>query len=89
MTLEASAPSFAAGVGPWAASLGLVGASNVMPLWVRVVGSIGALLFAVVAVRIFMGAALTPLSEPLPFFGYPVLVATLFSWAGGALRGAA
>jgi len=81
MTLEASAPSFGAGVGLWAASLVLVGASGIMPAWVRVVGFIGALLFAVVAVRIFMGAALTPLSKPLPFFAYPLLAATLFGWA--------
>ena len=81
MPLEASAPSFAAGVGLWAASLALVGASNIMPVWLRGVGFIAALLFAVVAVRIFMGAALTPLSEPLPFFAYPFLAATLFGWA--------
>jgi hypothetical protein len=81
MTLEASAPSFAAGVSLWAASLVLVGASNTMPVWLRVVGFVGALLFAVVAVRIFMGAELTPLSEPLPFFAYPLLAATLFGWA--------
>ena len=89
MTLEASAPSFAAGVGLWAASLALVGASNTMPVWVRGVGFIGALLFGVVAVRMFAGAALTPLSEPLPFFAYPFLAATLFGWAWVHYRGAA
>ena len=89
MTLEASAPSFAAGAGLWAASLALVGASNAMPVWVRGVGLIAALLFAVVAVRIFMGAALTPLSEPLPFFAYPFLAATLIGWAWGHYRGVA
>jgi hypothetical protein len=89
MTLEASAPSFAAGVGLWAASLALVGASNVMPVWIRGVGLIGALLFAVVAVRLFMGAALTPLSEPLPFFAYPFLAATLVGWAWVHYRGVA
>lgn len=89
MTLEASAPSFAAGVGLWAASLVLVGTSKVMPVWVRAVGFIAALLFSVVAVRIFMGAALTPLSEPLPFFAYPFLAATLLGWAWVHYRGAA
>ena len=87
MSLEASTPSFAAGAGLWAASLALVGASDIMPVWVRLVGSIGALLFAVVAVRIFMGVALTPLSEPLPFFAYPFLAATLFGWAWVHYRG--
>src|SRR5262245_16795285 len=61
MTLEASAPSFAAGVGLWAASLALVGASSTMPVWIRGIGFVAALLFTVVAVRIFMGADLTPL----------------------------
>jgi hypothetical protein len=87
MTLEASAPSFAAGVSLWAASLALVGASGIMPIWLRVVGFVAALLFAVVAVRIFMGAALTPLSEPLPFFAYPFLAATLCGWAWVHYRG--
>jgi len=87
MTLEASAPSFGAGVALWAASLVLVGASNTMPLVVKAVGFLGALLFAVVAIRIFMGAALTPLSQPLPFLAYPFLVATLFGWAWVHYRG--
>jgi hypothetical protein len=81
MTLEASAPSFAAGVSLWAASLVLVSASNTMPFVVRSVGFVAALLFAVVGVRIFVGEALTPLSEPLPFYAYPFLAATLFGWA--------
>jgi hypothetical protein len=89
MTLEASATSFGAGVGLWAASLVLVSASNTMPLPVKAVGFLAALLFAVVAVRIFMGDALTPLSEPLPFFAYPFLAATLFGWAWVHYRGAA
>ena len=89
MTLEASAPSFAAGVGLWAASLALVSSSNSLPVWVRVVGCVGTLLFAVVAVRMFMGAALTPLSEPLPFFAYPFLAATLLGWAWAHYREAA
>ena len=87
MTLEASAPSFAAGVSLWAASLALVSASNTVPLWTRVVGYVAALLFAAVAVRSFMGAALTPLSEPLPFFAYPFLALTLLGWAWAHYRG--
>ncbi len=81
MDLAASAPSFAAGVGLWAASLALVSASSAMPLAVRGVGFVGSLLFAVVAVEIFLGRSLTPLSQPLPFFAYPFLAATLFGWA--------
>ncbi len=81
MDLVASAPSFAAGTALWAASLALVSASGAMPGLVRAVGVIGSVLFAVVAVQIFQGRALTPLSEPLPFFAYPFLAATLFGWA--------
>jgi len=81
MDLAASGPLFAAGTGLWAASLALVSAPNIMPSWVRVAAAIAALLFAVVAVQVFMGRALTPLSEPLPFFAYPFLAVTLFGWA--------
>jgi hypothetical protein len=81
MDLGASGPSFAAGVALWAASLALVSASNVVPVLVKGVGFVAALLFAVVAAQIFAGRALTPLSEPLPFFAYPFLAATLFGWA--------
>ena len=89
MDLVASGPVFAAGVGLWAASLTLISAPNVMPLWVRVVALIAALLFAVVAVQLFIGHALTPLSQPLPFFAYPFLVATLLGWAWVHYRDAA
>ena len=48
--------------------------------------TVGSLLFAVVAVQIFCGNALTPLSRPLPFFAYPFLAATLFGWAWAHYR---
>jgi hypothetical protein len=86
MDLAASTPLFGAGVALWAASLALVSARNVMPAVVRGIGFIASLLFAVVAVEIFVGRALTPLSEPLPFFAYPFLAATLFGWAWAHLR---
>jgi len=89
MDLAASGPVFAAGVGLWAASLALVSAPNVMPAWVRVVASLAALLFAAVAVQVFIGPALTPLSQPLPFFAYPFLAVTLFGWAWAGYRDAA
>ena len=81
MDLVASGPVFAAGVGLWAASLILISAPTVMPSWLRVVAAVAALLFAIVAVQVLMGRALTPLSQPLPFFAYPFLVASLFGWA--------
>jgi hypothetical protein len=88
MDLVASGPVFAAGAGLWAASLTLVSLPSVMPSWVRVVAVIAALLFAIVAVQVFTGRALTPLSQPLPFFAYPFLVATLFGWAWRHYRNA-
>jgi hypothetical protein len=87
MDLEASAPLFAAGVCLWAASLALVSASSAMPPLVRSFGFVASLLFAAVAVQIFLGRGLTPLSEPLPFFAYPFLAATLFGWAWVHYRG--
>lgn len=75
------APSFGAGVALWAASLVLVGASGAMPRWVNAIGYVGALLFTVVALRVFVGEGLTPLSQPLPFLAYPFLAATLGGWA--------
>jgi hypothetical protein len=89
MDLAASGPLFAAGTGLWADSLVLVSAPRVMPSWVRVVAAFAALLFAVVAVQIFLGRALTPLSQPLPFFAYPFLAVTLFGWAWVHYRNAA
>jgi hypothetical protein len=89
MDLAASGPLLAAGTGLWAASLALVSAPRVMPSWVRVVAAFAALLFAIVAVQVFMGHALTPLSQPLPFFAYPFLAVTLFGWAWVHYRNAA
>ena len=81
MDLAASAPSFAAGAALWAASLFVISSSNFMPAWTRASGFIAALLFTVVAIQVFTGRELTPLSHPLPFFAYPFLVATLLGWA--------
>lgn len=81
MSLEASSPLFAAGAALWAAALVLVSAAKVMPLAVRISGMIAALLFAATALQVFAGRSLTPLSQPLPFFAYPVFVLTLFGWA--------
>ena len=89
MDLVVASPVFGAGVGLWAASLTLVSVSNVMRSWIRVVGGVAALLFAVAAVQVFMGRALTPLSQPLPFYAYPFMVVTLFGWAWAHYRDAA
>ena len=74
-------PVFGAGVGLWAASMTLTSVPRLMPTWLRVVAVVGAVLFGIVAVQIFTGHTVTPLSRPLPFFGYPFLAATLLGWA--------
>ena len=81
MDFGASGPVFGAGASLWAASLCLLSAPRVAALWVRIVGVIASVMFFVVAVRLFMGQPLTPLSQPFPFFAYPFLVATLLGWA--------
>ena len=86
MELVASAPLFAAGAALWAAALALVSASPLLPAFVRGTGAIAAVLFATTAVRMFLGAGLTPLSTPLPFDAYPFLAITLFGWAWSHLR---
>lgn len=86
MALEASIPSFGTGAALWAVGLTLISAPRALPLVVRGLGLIAALLFAVVAVRIHAGQAISPLSKPLPFNAYPFLVATLFGWAWVHLR---
>ena len=73
-------------MGPWAASLALVSAPDFMPARVGVAAAVAALLFAAVALQVFMERALTPLSQPLPFFAYPFLAATPFGWAWVAYR---
>jgi len=86
MDLVAVGPTFAAGAGLWSASLVLVSASPVMPRFVRVTGAIAAVLLAVPTARIFGGADLTPLSQPLPFFAFPFLAVTLLGWAWAHAR---
>jgi hypothetical protein len=84
--IAAGAPVFGAGAGLWGASLMLISAPRVAALWVRVVGAIAGVLFFVVALQFFMRQALTPLSQPLPFFAYPLFVATLIGWAWQRFR---
>ena len=78
--LEASVPSFGAGVALWAAGLLLVSVPSTLAVWVRLAGGAAAVLFGVVAARIFLGERLLPTSQPLPFFAYPLVVLTFFGW---------
>jgi len=86
MSLAASAPSFAAGAGLWAAALVLISSGKVFPMAVRILGILAAVLFAATALQVFYGVPLNPKSQPLPFFAYPVFVATLAGWIWTILK---
>jgi hypothetical protein len=81
MGLTASSSVIAAGFGLWSAALALAGMSPAVPLFVRATGGIAATMLGVCSVQILGGAALTPLSKPLPFFAFPFLAMTLVGWA--------
>jgi hypothetical protein len=80
MDLTASVPSFGAGTSLWALALVLISIPRVFPLPVRLLGLVAAVLFAATAVLIFAGVPVMPTTSPLPFYAYPVLVATLGGW---------
>jgi hypothetical protein len=80
MDLAASVPSFGAGASLWALALVLISIPRVFPLPVRLLGFLAAVLFGVTAARIFAGIQVMPTTAPLPFYAYPVLVATLIGW---------
>ena len=84
--LAASVPSFGGGVALWAAGLLLISIPATLPQWVRLSGIAAALLFILVATRIFWGEPLLPTASPLPFFAYPVLVLTFIGWIVTLLR---
>ena len=85
-SLEASVPAFAAGTALWATAILLISFPQELSLWVRLAGFVASILFFVTATEIFWGRPLTPLTSPLPFFGYPVLVFTFIGWIWTLLR---
>jgi hypothetical protein len=78
--LIASVPSFGAGAGLWALALLMISIPNMFSLPVRILGGLAGILFATTAAQIFAGVQLTPLASPLPFYAYPVFVATMAGW---------
>ena len=85
-SLEASVPAFAAGTALWAAGLLLTSVPGELAAWVRGAGLVAGILFAVTSLHIFWGGAVTPLSRPLPYFGYPILVLTFAGWIWTAVK---
>jgi hypothetical protein len=86
-TLVGSVPSFGAGAALWSAGLLLTSIPKEFASWIRVAGTIGAVLFAITAARIFCGEELVPIASPLPFFAYPFLVLTLLGWIWTLMKG--
>jgi hypothetical protein len=80
MDLAASVPSFGAGASLWSVALLLISVPHTFPRLVRILGIIAAALFAATSIQIFAGIEVLPTSHPLPFFAYPVFVATLVGW---------
>jgi hypothetical protein len=80
MDLADSVPSFGAGTGMWAVALALISAPTAFPPLVRLLGFATSLLFAITAIQIFAGAAILPTAAPLPFYIYPIFVATMIGW---------
>jgi hypothetical protein len=64
----------------------LISSTGTFPPIVRLLGFVSALLFATTALRIFGGAEILPTTSPLPFFAYPVFVATFVGWIWTLLR---
>jgi len=88
MDLPASVPSFGAGAALWAVALLLISIPRNFPVIVRLLGLAAAILFAATAGQIFAGVQILPTSHPLPFFAYPVFVATFIGWIWTLLTGA-
>ena len=86
MPLDASVASFGTGAGLWSLALVLISCRPFFPLLVRLLGMVAGILFAVTYIQVVMGAHITPLTKPLPFFAYPVLVATMFGWIWTLLK---
>jgi len=85
-TLAQSVPSFAAGTALWSAALLLTSIPQEFAIWIRLIGVIGAVLFAITAARIFWGEQVLPTASPLPFFAYPFLVLTFIGWIWTLLK---
>lgn len=85
-TLEGSVPAFAAGTALWSAALLLTSVPKEFASWIRLVGTVAAILFAITAARIFWGERVLPTASPLPFFAYPLLILTFAGWIWTLLK---
>ena len=84
--LIGSVPTFGAGTGLWALALFMISIPSVFAPLVRILGLLAGILFVATAAQIFAGVQLTPLASPLPFYAYPILVATMVGWTWTLMR---
>ena len=84
--LAASVPSFGAGAGLWSIALVLISVPRYFPVVVRLLGLVAAAMFGATAEQIFAGVQILPISSPLPFYAYPVFVATFVGWIWTLLK---
>ena len=82
----AGIPTFAAGVSLWSLALLLISIPKLFAMPIRLLGLFSAILFLVVAARMFGGEPLLPTSSPLPFYIYPFFVMTFAGWIWELLR---
>src|SRR5262245_7634818 len=80
MSGRVGGPAYATGVALWSLALFLTSLPRQFALPIRIVGIAGAILFVIVAARVYLGEALSPTASPLPFLAYPLLVLTLIGW---------
>jgi hypothetical protein len=84
--LQASVPSYAAGIALWSAGLIMISVPSFFGLWMRLTALVAAVLFAVSTGLIIWGAPLRATSSPLPGLGYPFLVLTFAGWIWTLLK---
>jgi hypothetical protein len=86
INLDDNVVSFGAGTSLWATSLFVISFQKTYPIIIRGTGLLAAILFSFVSVQIFSGQHLNALTQPLPFYAYPLFVITIFGWAWTLLR---
>ena len=78
--MTGSVPSLGAEMALWACALLTYERFEGFAGWIRAIGIVGSILFAITSARIFWGEAVLPTASPLPFFAYPFLVLTFACW---------
>lgn len=76
---------FGAGMALYVPALLMISIPAVLWLWLRIIGVLASIPFAIAAVKIFWGH-LIPSNSPLPGFGYGLLTFAIIGWIISILR---